>query len=341
MVLSEKYINPIYGVTHEEVDAIIYYVQNKGGFLIIVDDSEWDSSGLRNEKGDIYASNAFSNLTGHTNFKWCVVSPGKVYFNATSYDTDDDPIFVSYPDPTAEDAKIEIDSLLKHEANFYPHISTNAPPSVIVQSRMVNDRLYIYVANFTGTTHVRRMLCKGNQIPTVQTNLTFTFTSSKALNVQCLPYLGDLRPLNTEFDGSKVTIYLDTLIVGATIITDYELGISENVSSGVVDCKLIQNYPNPFTHSTSIIYQIGNTKYKMLNAKYSLTIYDLAGRLVRTLVNEPIPNSQSPVPNSQFPLNQVIWDGKNESGQEVKSGVYFCQLQAKNYVSTKKMILIR
>ncbi|HID92514.1 MAG TPA: T9SS type A sorting domain-containing protein [bacterium (Candidatus Stahlbacteria)] len=321
-------------MSDEEAGAIVNYVQDKGGFLIIVDDPEWDSSGTRNETGSIRTSNAFDNLVGYTNFKCYGVSPGKVYFNATSYDAEDEPTFVSYPNFTAEEAKSQIDSLLKHEVDFYPYISTNAPASVIVQSRIVNDRLYIYVTNFTGITYA------GNQTPTIQTNLTFTVASHMAFNVQCLPYLGNLRSLNTEFDGSKVTIYLDTLIVGATIITDYEVGKSEKALNDMSDYKLMQNYPNPFTSLTTISYQIGNTKCKMLNAKHSLKIYDISGRLVRTLVDRPITNYQSTHPYGQ--TITIYWDGKDDLGDKVSSGAYFYQLKIGDKSSyTKKLTYLR
>jgi hypothetical protein len=327
-------------VSDQEVDAITDYVQNKGGFLMILDDPESDSSGVRDQTGDIRISNAFDRLIGYPNFKRYGASPGKVYFNATCYDTEDDPIFVSYPNPIAEAAKTVIDSLLRHEANFTPYISTNASASVVVRPRMVDDRLYIYTANFTGTTHVRRMLYNGNQTPTIQTNLTFAVKSSTAFNVQCLSYLGDLRQLNTDFDGSQVTVYLDTLAVGATIITDYEVGISEIVSSGAVVCELIQNFPNPFTSSVTISYRIGNTKCKILNAKYSLRIYDLAGRLIRTLLNEPITN-HSTGSDGHSPVT-IYWDGKDDVGNKIPSGVYFTRLNIGDELSyTKKLIRLK
>lgn len=83
---------------------------------------------------------------------------------------------------------------------------------------------------------------------------------------------------------------------------------------------LYQNYPNPFNPVTIIKYDI----VKVQDVK--VTIYDILGREVKTLVNE-----------QQQPGSYTIkWDASN-----VSSGVYFYQLKSKDYINTKKMILLK
>ncbi|MEJ2720063.1 MAG: FlgD immunoglobulin-like domain containing protein [bacterium] len=65
----------------------------------------------------------------------------------------------------------------------------------------------------------------------------------------------------------------------------------------------------------------------------TLRIYDTAGHLVRTLVDE----TQTPRAGG-FELS---WDGKDDAGREVSSGVYFCRLTARSPVQTIKMVLLR
>ena len=65
----------------------------------------------------------------------------------------------------------------------------------------------------------------------------------------------------------------------------------------------------------------------------SLKIYNAAGRLVRTLVNE----MQTPQPGGF----SVSWDGTNNAGHNVSSGVYFYKLVARNFTQTKKMVLLK
>ena len=88
----------------------------------------------------------------------------------------------------------------------------------------------------------------------------------------------------------------------------------------VNDFVLAQNYPNPFNPSTSIRYTIGSQQYVLLK------VYDVIGNEVATLVSEEKPAGTYEV---RF----------NASG--FTSGVYFYTLRAKNYIETKKMILLR
>lgn len=87
---------------------------------------------------------------------------------------------------------------------------------------------------------------------------------------------------------------------------------------------LYQNYPNPSKKKTMIRFTISN------NTNISLNIYDISGRLVKTLANG-IPGT-----GSYF----VVWDGKNEEGKEVPGGVYLYTLRAGAYKETRKLLLI-
>ena len=89
---------------------------------------------------------------------------------------------------------------------------------------------------------------------------------------------------------------------------------------------LSQNVPNPFNPITTIAFDIASDQ------QVSLKIYDVQGRLIRTLVNEQM----------QARSYSVQWDGKNDRGSMVASGVYFYQLQAgSEYRAVKKLILMR
>lgn len=85
--------------------------------------------------------------------------------------------------------------------------------------------------------------------------------------------------------------------------------------------------PNPFEEKTSIRYQTvkDNTDIKM-------QIYDITGRLVKTLF--------PPSTNSLLPT-VVSWNGRNDTGDELSSGVYFLTLEARNYAKTIKLLLIK
>ena len=105
-----------------------------------------------------------------------------------------------------------------------------------------------------------------------------------------------------------------------------ETGIAEHKAKiKNQNAKLFQNTPNPFHLQTTIKYQIPDA------GGVSLRAYDSSGRLVKVLVDEEKPAGSY----------ASRWDGKNISGQEVPSGVYFCRLQTGEFVSTRKVILVR
>ena len=88
---------------------------------------------------------------------------------------------------------------------------------------------------------------------------------------------------------------------------------------------LDQNYPNPFNPTTAISYQLSAL------SSVSLTICDLLGRNIATLVNgEQVAGRYT-----------VRWDGKNELGEGVSSGIYLCQLRAGSNIFTRKMVLVK
>jgi len=92
------------------------------------------------------------------------------------------------------------------------------------------------------------------------------------------------------------------------------------------DYVLEQNYPNPFNPETTIEYVLP------LNKKVSLRIYDMMGRVVRTLVKDELQTAGR---------QRVRWDGKNDNGQRVASGVYLYSLEFGNFKKTKRMTLLK
>ena len=88
---------------------------------------------------------------------------------------------------------------------------------------------------------------------------------------------------------------------------------------------LYQNYPNPFNPVTVIQYDLPEF------SKVKLTIYDLAGRQVRSLTNE----TQAPG------LKTIVWDAKDDLGNKMGAGVYIYQIKTDNYIDSKKMILVK
>jgi len=90
--------------------------------------------------------------------------------------------------------------------------------------------------------------------------------------------------------------------------------------------KLRQNVPNPFNPSTTIAFEVPDG-----GAEISLRVYDVSGRLVRTLFQGYEPAG----------ARTVTWNGTNDQGQPMASGIYFYRMTAPMYSEQKKMILLR
>ncbi len=95
--------------------------------------------------------------------------------------------------------------------------------------------------------------------------------------------------------------------------------------STVPPLALDQNVPNPFNPRTTIGFSLPGAEHARID------IYDLAGRLVRRLIDKPM----------QAGRYQIEWNGRDERGRAVTSGVYFYRLTAGKQTSAKKMILLR
>jgi hypothetical protein len=89
--------------------------------------------------------------------------------------------------------------------------------------------------------------------------------------------------------------------------------------------SLDQNVPNPFNPTTTIKYALA------ADGPVSLAIYDVRGARVRELVNE----------RQRADVYKVVWDGTNDRGQHVSSGMYFYKLVSGKYTQTRKMMLLK
>ena len=99
----------------------------------------------------------------------------------------------------------------------------------------------------------------------------------------------------------------------------------EDLSMLPGEFDLRQNYPNPFNPTTVIEYALPKP------SEVEIKIYNILGQKVRNLVDEP----QEPG------YKTICWDGKDDCGNEVSSGVYFYRIEAGDFVKCKKMTLLK
>ncbi|SVD50066.1 uncharacterized protein METZ01_LOCUS402920, partial [marine metagenome] len=100
-----------------------------------------------------------------------------------------------------------------------------------------------------------------------------------------------------------------------------------NISDELVPITytLHQNYPNPFNPVTTLRYDLPE------NAMINITIYDMLGRQVKILINQ----------TQDAGYRSIVWDATNDYGKPVSAGIYLYQIQAGEYMQTKKMVLLK
>jgi len=137
----------------------------------------------------------------------------------------------------------------------------------------------------------------------------------------------EISPIELENPSHELAFYSNDYSTGVPelkVVHPEVVNASYSGSSIAVPEKfgLSQNYPNPFNPSTKISYNVPGTERQMVN----LSVYNVLGQTVATLVDEPIEPG----------THEAIWNANN-----VASGVYFYQLRIGNQVTTKKMELLK
>jgi FlgD Ig-like domain len=156
----------------------------------------------------------------------------------------------------------------------------------------------------------------------------------QAVNVYRSGAEGEFRLIETVATGGTSFKYTDdTVQPGATY--RYQIGVVDGdgevfspvakVSLAGVSVALGQNTPNPFNPSTTISFTLPSRE------QVTVSVYDANGRLVRTLLNE----------SRDFGTHSVTWDGRDDAGSTVGSGVYFYRLTAGKYSESKKMVMLK
>ena len=137
----------------------------------------------------------------------------------------------------------------------------------------------------------------------------------------------------SDLAGSNIRVAIQCVSTDAYVFmadnfridaTDDAVDNNDSQVSPVIN-NLAQNYPNPFNPRTVIAY---STKQ---SGKVSLDIFNIKGQKVKTLVND----------HQEAGKHSIVWNGKDELGNNVSSGVYFYKLKSGNYTSSRKMILMK
>jgi len=254
-------------------------------------EDDWKGKIFFSWRGKVYVGGMISNIGGNV--------------HSTGYGTRSDTL-IPAPPVTTFPAIDAYNKVLANSGVIFPFRDE-------VDERVIND-----VKNGTGTlisdpSEVGGWPVLGSGAPSIDTDhdgMVDEWETANGLNI------------NDPSDGP-----LDADEDGYTNVEEYLNGLVGNVSRVTIPQKhsLEQNYPNPFNPTTVINYELQE------NTEVSLTIYNLLGQKIRTLVHEVQPAGSF----------QINWDAKDEKGLLVARGVYLYQLKTKYFIKTKKMVYVQ
>jgi hypothetical protein len=226
---------------------------------------------------------------------------------------------VEVEDETGEQAWVEFDSVIVAGTTTLTSSSGGPEPPVGFQ---VNDPATYYELTTTATHLDSITIC----IQYEEASLQGPESEVRLMHFDTLLAEPDW------VDITRARYPVDNYVCGrATHFSPFIMGVT--TVSGIDDTPEIpvafalqQNVPNPFNPTTSIAFDV-----PLDAGRVALIIYDVAGRLVRTLVDE----------NLSPGYKSVSWNGRNQHGQMSASGVYFYRLTGKGFSATKKMVLLK
>ena len=211
-----------------------------------------------------------------------------------------------------------------------------APPAISVETSQVQEAWAFVVSGrlegkpaFDGYEVIVRNLRTDNMI-TASVRGGYFAAATADLSRRSVVQVGDL--IEVRVIGPHGNIESDTLNFEVT---------PENLENAVMSLKLdaigrpkhsrlLQNYPNPFNPETWIPYQLSD------DSAASISIYDTAGRLVRTL---SLGFQSAGFYNSRD--RAAYWDGRNDIGESVASGNYYYRLTTPSYHQTRRLVIIK
>jgi len=143
---------------------------------------------------------------------------------------------------------------------------------------------------------------------------------------------GDFDPrfetFTTKSPGHELTFIYNEMIDGQltvqTVTPEFEVDV--DFKNGVVPdaYALSENFPNPFNPQTSFTLSLPEA------SDYAIRIFNVAGQLVKTFEG-----------HAEAGVHTITWDGRNDQGSQVASGVYFMKAQANTFEATRKMLMIK
>ena len=229
-----------------------------------------------------------------------------------------------------------IDTLETPGANFYStdgqtwheEVYDHLHQAVVAYGPSEYEDVGVFAIKNTGNDilNVESISCNEAWVKSISTNdFNLSPGEERKINITCCAdfltnghYEGTIEITSNDRDTPVYKVHL----LFNVSLTSVE---PEKIADSPSTFDLLQNYPNPFNPQTKIMYHIANTGW------VEISVYNLNGQRIRTLVNE--------IKNTGH--HEIIWDGKNEKGLTVSTGIYLCKMKTAEFFSVKKMVFTK
>ncbi|MCL2063849.1 MAG: leucine-rich repeat protein [Candidatus Cloacimonetes bacterium] len=192
-------------------------------------------------------------------------------------------------------------------------VGESSAPCIFTVTNTGGSPLVVNTIDLTGVNHDEFNVSASGLPWTIEANETRSFTVSFTPSEPDGPKMANLNITHNASDSPHTT----TTLIGDSVVSDSDVVIVVTALHG--------NYPNPFNPETAIRFSLSNSGHVRMD------IFNIRGSLVRTLVDNEM-NQGS---------HTVVWNGKDNNGQQVSSGIYFYQMRIGDYLSIKRMVLMK
>jgi hypothetical protein len=258
-----------------------------------------------------WSQESYTVTAGLTSFKWEYMKDYMVSSGSDCAWIDD----INFPTTGTNDAAPSI-SVSASTFDFGSHIGGDFEP---IEFTITNDGDATMIGNVTGTSLFQ---VKKDSDDSYHNSVSYVISAGLSMNfsLNFIPlaegaYNADLIIESDDPDNLITTIPITAVV----------LPTSNNNNTVAFVTALKGNYPNPFNPETTVHFTLKS------DTKVSIEIYNLLGQKVKTLVNN----------NVKAGAHSVKWNGKDDNGSPVGSGIYFYRMNAGSYRSTSKMILMK
>jgi hypothetical protein len=174
-------------------------------------------------------------------------------------------------------------------------------------------------AHYTTYTGDGEIVCQYKKVEEIESNTIGIENNTQTIGLQYV-YNNDYDPTALGLEKGMAIKFTTEAPYGYLYV-----GIEDEQNFNVNGFTLGQNQPNPFSDNTTINYSLPEA------ANLILSIYNVQGKLVRSLYNGP----------QQAGNHSMDWNGTDDNGNELNAGIYFYQLQTEGFVKTMKMFMHR